>query len=114
MLHVLWIVPALPLVCFVVLALGGARLSSRVIAYVWTACAVVAAAVAIAISITFMVQPPAVHAVTQVLWTWFQVGGFAPRVALYLDPLSVVMMTVVAAVGFLILVYSVEFMRGEE
>ena len=34
--------------------------------------------------------------------------------ALYLDPLSVVMMTVVAAVGFLILVYSVEFMRGEE
>ena len=69
---------------------------------------------AIAISVSFLVSPPAGHAVTQVLWTWLQVGGFAPRVALYLDPLSVVMMTVVVGVGFLILIYSVEFMRGEE
>jgi len=114
MFHVLWIVPVLPLVCFIVLALGGGRLSPRVIALVGTASAGVVAAVAITLSIGFMVQPPAGHAVTQVLWTWFQVGGFAPQVALYLDPLSVVMMTIVAIVGFLIIVYSVEFMRGEE
>ena len=114
MLHALWIVPGLPLACFLVLAFGGGRLGARTVAYIGTAFAGVAAAVAIAISITFMVQPPAGHAFSQVLWTWFQVGGFAPQVALYLDPLSVVMMTVVAAVGFLILLYSVEHMRGEE
>ena len=114
MLHALWIVPALPLACFLVLALGGRRLGARAIAYVGTAFTGLAAALAIAISITFMARPPAGHAFSQVLWTWFQIGDFAPRVALFLDPLSVVMMTVVTAVGFLILVYSVEFMRGEE
>jgi NADH-quinone oxidoreductase subunit L len=114
MMHLLWMVPALPLFSFLVLALAGGRLSARTVSYVGTAFAGVAAAVAIAVSINFMVSPPAGHAATQVLWTWFQVGGFAPQVALYLDPLSVVMTTVVAGVGFLILVYSVEFMRGEE
>ena len=114
MMHLLWIIPALPLLSFLVLAFAGGRLSARTISYVGTASVGIAAAVAIAISVSSMVSPPAGHAVTQVLWTWLQVGGFAPRVALYLDPLSVVMMTVVVGVGFLILIYSVEFMRGEE
>ena len=51
---------------------------------------------------------------TQVLWTWVQIGDFAPRIALYLDPLSLVMTLVVTCVGFLILVYSARFMRGDE
>ncbi len=114
MLHVLWIVPALPLLSFVVLSLVGGRLSARTVSYVGTALAGMAAAVAVAVAVTFVVSPPAGHAVTQVLRTWFEVGGLAPRMALYLDPLSVVMMTVVACVGFLILVYSLDFMRGEE
>ena len=41
-------------------------------------------------------------------------ASFAPRIALYLDPLSLVMMLVVTCVGFLILLYSVQFMRGDE
>ena len=114
MLHLLWLVPGLPLLSFLALALGGGRMHDRTIAYVGVVPAGLAAAVAIAVSVDFMASPPAGHAFTQVLWTWFQVGGFAPRVALYLDPLSVVMMTVVAVVGFLILVYSLEFMKGEE
>ncbi len=114
MFHLLWIVPALPLLCFLVLAVAGGRLSARTVSYVGTGFAGVAGAVAVAIASSFIASPPAGHAATQVLWTWLQIGGFAPRVALYLDPLSVVMMTVVTGVGFLILVYSVEFMRGEE
>jgi NADH-quinone oxidoreductase subunit L len=114
MLHLLWVIPGLPLLSFLILALGGGRLSDRAIAYVGSAMAGLAAVIAIAVSISFMTSPPAGHAFTQVLWTWFRVGEFAPRLALYLDPLSVVMMTVVAVVGFLILVYSLEFMKGEE
>ena len=114
MLHLLWAIPGLPLLSFLVLALGSGRLSDRAVAYVGTVLTGLAAVVAIVVAVDFMASPTPGHAFTQVLWTWFQIGGFAPQVALYLDPLSVVMMTVVAVVGLLILVYSVEFMRGEE
>jgi len=41
-------------------------------------------------------------------------GGFAPRISLYLDALSVVMILVVTVVGFLIHLYSTQFMAEEE
>ncbi|MFV0278385.1 MAG: NADH-quinone oxidoreductase subunit L [Parahaliea sp.] len=44
------------------------------------------------------------------LWTWFSVGDFAPGITFYLDGLSVVMMCVITGVGFLIHLYSIEFM----
>ncbi len=47
------------------------------------------------------------------LWTWMAVGDFTPRVAFYVDGLTVVMMSVITGVGFLIHLYSVEFM-GED
>ena len=43
-----------------------------------------------------------------------QVNGFAPAIAFYFDALSLVMVLVVAFVGLLIHLYSVEFMREEE
>jgi NADH-quinone oxidoreductase subunit L len=45
-----------------------------------------------------------------VLWTWMAVGEFAPRIAFHIDGLTVVMMSVITGVGFLIHLYSVEFM----
>ena len=52
---------------------------------------------------------------TQTLWTWIDVGGFAPRIALLRStPLSLVMMLVVTVVGFLIHLYSAEFMADDE
>ena len=51
-------------------------------------------------------------AFTQMLWTWIDVGGFRPEIAFYLDALSLVMMLVVTFVGFLIHLYSAEFMAG--
>ncbi len=114
MLSVIWLIPLLPLLSFVLLALGGGRMGRRAIALAGTVPAAGAAVVALGVAITFLVAPPAGHAYSQVLWTWAKVGGFAPRVALYLDPLSLVMMLVVTFVGLLILVYSTEFMRGDE
>src|SRR5208337_1448896 len=50
----------------------------------------------------------------QVLWTWINVGGFQPQIGLYLDALSLVMVLVVTFVGFLIHIYSAEFMIADE
>jgi NADH-quinone oxidoreductase subunit L len=48
------------------------------------------------------------------LWTWIAVDNFTPRIAFYSDGLTVVMMSVITGVGFLIHLYSIEFMWEDE
>ena len=48
------------------------------------------------------------------LWTWMSVANFSPGFAFYVDGLTVVMMSVITGVGFLIHLYSVEFMWEDE
>ena len=65
---------------------------------------------AILVAAGFLSSPPPANAYTQVLWTWIDVAGFRPQIAFYLDALSLVMVLVVTFVGFLIHLYSTEFM----
>lgn len=114
MLPALFLVPLLPLAGFAVLALAGGWMSQRLIGTVGVTAGGLSALAAVALAAWFLAVPPVGGAYSQVLWTWIDAGGFTPRIALYLDPLSLVMMLVVCFVGFLILVYSLSFMRGEE
>jgi len=113
-LHLLFLVPLLPFAGFVVLALGGRRLSHAGIAAVGAGSVGLAALVALAVSIDFMAGPPAGHAFDQVLWTWFSVAGLKVQVALYLDPLAICFILIVTCVGFLIHLYSVEHMAHDD
>src|SRR6266571_4522905 len=114
MLDLVWLIPALPLVGFLVLALFGPRLSRRAVALVGAGVILASAAVSWLVAGSFIDSPPPGASYTQDLWTWMDVAGFRPRMALYLDPLSLVMMLVVTSVGFLIHWYSTEFMAGDE
>ncbi len=114
MLRLIWLVPALPLAGFVVLAASGGRLDRRSIAWIGAGSVGLAALAAIAVAAAFVAAPPPAGAYTQVLWHWIEAGDFSARASLYLDPLAIVMMLVVAGVGFVIHLYSVEFMRGDE
>ncbi len=114
MLTLVWLVPILPLVSFVVLALLGPRLTRRAIALIGVGSIGASASLALAIGLSFLSAPPPHQAYSQTLWTWLQVGNFAPSITFYLDPVSVVMMIVVTFVGFLIHLYSTEYMRSEE
>ncbi len=114
MLQWLWLIPALPYAGFLVLALVGGRLSHRLAALVGVGSVGLSACAALLVTIGFLGSSLSGSAFSQTLWTWMDVGGFAPRVGLYLDPLSVVMMLVITFVGFLIHLYSSEFMIDEE
>ncbi|MEX1259116.1 MAG: NADH-quinone oxidoreductase subunit L [Gemmatimonadota bacterium] len=46
-------------------------------------------------------------------WTWMATGSFTVEVALQLDALSMIMMSVITGVGFLIHVFSVGYMRED-
>jgi NADH-quinone oxidoreductase subunit L len=109
-IRLLWLIPALPFASALILVLIGSRLSKRVAAAVGAGSIGFSAVITILVAASFITSPPPANSYTQILWTWISVDGFRPQIALYLDPLSLVMLLVVTFVGFLIHVYSAEFM----
>ena len=114
MITLLWLIPALPLASALVLVLFGSRLSRRAAAVVGVGSIGLSALVTILVAVSFLSAPPAGNSYTQLLWTWISVAGFEPQIGLHLDALSLVMVLVVTFVGFLIHVYSAEFMTEDE
>ncbi len=114
MLQLLWLIPVLPLAGFLALVLIGPRLSRAGIAIIGVGSVGVSAIVATLVGLSFIGSPPPNFAYTQALWIWLDVAGFTPQIAFYLDALSLVMILVVTWVGFLIHLYSTEFMMDEE
>ena len=114
MINWLWLIPALPFASATLLILFGSSLPRRIAAAVGIGSIGLSALVTALVAASFVTAPPPGHAYTQVLWTWISVGAFRPQIGLYLDALSLVMVLVVTFVGFLIHIYSAEFMREDE
>jgi len=114
MLELLWLIPCLPFAGFLVLALAGKRLEGRAVALVGVGSVALSAILSVMVAVDFMSAPPPGHFYTQTLWQWLDVAGFSPGITFYLDALSLVMMLVVTVVGFLIHLYSSEFMEEDE
>src|SRR5215471_2308094 len=114
MLHLLWLVVAIPFASAAVLALFGSALPRRVVAILGAGSIGLIATLAMLIAASFITNPPSNHAFNQYLWTWMESGGFRPAVAFYLDSVSLIMILVVTFVGFLIHLYSVEYMHDDQ
>ena len=114
MISWLWLIPALPFASALLLILFGSRLSRRAVAAVGVGSIGISALITTLVAVSFLSTPPPGNSYTQVLWTWISVAGFQPQIALYLDALSLVMTLVVTFVGFLIHIYSAEFMIEDE
>lgn len=106
----LWLVPTLPLLSFLILSIGGRFLSKVTTALVGVGAVGLSALLSLSIGYSFWNNP---QPIDQTLWTWISVAGFSTSIGLYLDRLSLVMMLVVTVVGFLILLYSAEFMAKD-
>jgi len=109
-ISLLWLIPALPFAGALLLIVFGSRLSRRAAAAVGVGSIGAAALITALVAVSFVSSPPAGNSFTQVLWTWMSVGNFQPQIGLYLDSLSLLMISVVTFVGFLIHIYSAEFM----
>ena len=114
MLKWLWLIPALPFAGYLVLALAGARLSRTTVASIGVGSVGLSTLIAFGVGFSFINSRPANHAYSQTLWTWISVGNFTPKIAFYLDALSLVMTVVVTFVSFLIHLYSSAFTFDEE
>jgi NADH-quinone oxidoreductase subunit L len=110
--ELLWLVPILPLFGALVLALAGGLLPRRAAAAIGAGSVGGAWAISLIVLAGYFANGE--HVFRQTLWHWFSVNGLRLPMGLYLDQLSLVMMSVVAFVGFLIHLYSTEFMARED
>jgi len=109
----LWLIPALPLLGFAVLALFGGTVSRRALAAIAMGAVGGSAALTFILVLGFIASPPSGGALTQTLGQWLTAGGLSIAFGLRLDPLSLVMIGVITGVGFLIHCYSATFMADE-
>lgn len=101
-----------PLIGFILLAAGRNKLPENVAAIIGAGSVGFSALFALISGMAFINSGETVF--VQNLWTWFNVGGFAPGITLSLDGLSLLMMGMITGVGFLIHIFATWYMRGEE
>src|SRR5574338_1189035 len=114
MLNLLWLIPSLPLLGFLLLALFGGRMNRTGIAILGVGSVGISALITILIGIDFISSPPVGYSFNQTLWTWMNVAGFKPSIAFHLDSLSLIFTFTISFIGFLIQLYSAEFMIDDE
>ena len=111
-MDLLWLIPLLPFLGFLVLFVTEGRLGKVAVALIGAGSVGLAALVAGIVTMDFIDSGGEPFA--QRLWTWVDAGGFTPAFRLYLDGLSVVMVGVITGVGFLIHLYATGYMAEEE
>lgn len=99
-----------PLLGYLLLAFSRGRLAETAAAVVGVGSVGLAALTSAWVGSAFLRDP---QPVTQLVWHWFSVNGFAVDVGLRLDGLSFTLLGVVTGVGFLIHLFAAWYMRGE-
>lgn len=112
MIKLLWLIPTLPFLSALILILVGSRLSWRVAARIGAGSIGVAALLTILVGYEFITSGKETY--LNVAWNWFQAGDLSVTFSFYLDSLSMVFIFVITFVGFLIHIYSIEFMQEDE
>lgn len=108
----LWLIPLLPFAGSLVLILGSGRLPRRLIPVIGSGAVGISALIALGIGFNFIGGKTQV--IDQVMWTWMSVGTFSPNIGFHVDALTITFVFVITFVGFLIHVYSAEFMADDD
>jgi len=114
MKDIFWLIPFVPALSTLILAVFGRKLSKKYVS--WQACLSVFASFLIALIsfINLLKTPSESYPIVKTLFTWISAGSFNANLSFQFDPLSAVMALVVTGVGFLIHVYSVGYMAHDK
>ncbi len=111
MMNFVWIIPLLPLLGFLILGLNLNRISMRFSG--WIASGTVFISFLLSLLIFFNLKG-GIAPETMTLSEWIKTGNLILPIEFFIDPLSSVMMLIITGVGFLIHVYSIGYMHGDE
>lgn len=108
------IIPAIPLLSFLILALFGKKLTRKAAGFIGAGSIGIVALLTLIAAIAFLKSLPEVKSYSVVVWNWINAGNLKANISFSFDALSLVFCFVITFVGFLIHVYSIEFMAKEE
>lgn len=112
-MSLLFLTILLPLLGYLLLAFSAGRWTENTSALIGVGSVGLSALLTAYIGYDFLVLHPRT-AYIQPLWTWMAVGDLQVNLSLYLDGLSLTMLSVVTGVGFFIHLFASWYMRGEE
>lgn len=112
--NTLWLIPFLPLLGYLILALFGKKLPRTLVPVIGSGVVGISALIVLITGISFISGSAPGAVIEQHLWTWFSIGGFHPEITLHLDALSLIFIFVITFVGFFIHLFSAEYMKDDE
>jgi NADH-quinone oxidoreductase subunit L len=111
MMNLVWLIPLLPFIGFLFIGLNYKRLPVSISG--WLASGLVL--ISFIISLIFFISLlNGASSQTIILCDWIKAGGLDFPIEFLIDPLSLLMLLIVTGVGFLIHVYSIGYMHGDE
>ncbi len=113
MLDLAWLIPAFPLLGFVLLILFGRRLGEPAAGWLATLAAAGSFVFTVIAFIGLLGEGTEERFHIIKLFTWLDVGSFQADAGLLIDPLSITMCLFITGVGSLIHLYSVGYMHGD-
>ena len=107
------LIPSIPLLSFLILALFGHRLNRKMAGIIGAGSIGIIAILTLLIAIQFF-STSEVKSYSVKVWEWINVGSLKAEIAFSLDSLSLVFCFVITFVGFLIHLYSLGFMEKDD
>ncbi len=108
------LIPALPMISFLILVLFSGKLSRKVAGWIGAGSIGIAAVLTVIVSVDLISALPEIKSYQITLWQWMSVGNLSADISFRLDSLSLVFCFVITFVGFLIHSYSIGFMDKDE
>jgi len=112
MINLVWLVPLIPLLGFIINGLGRNTLSKNLIGFIGSS--VIFISFVISIGIFLALGNDAVKSHEIFLFDWISAGALKIPVSFLVDPLSSIMLLIITGIGFLIHVYSIGYMHDDE
>lgn len=112
MIKLVWLVPLLPLIGFLIVGLFGKNMSKGLVGTI--ASGVIFAAFCVSLGIFFELGRQTEKSVTIDLFSWISAGNLSVPFSFLIDPLSSLFLLIITGIGFLIHVYSTSYMHDDE
>jgi NADH-quinone oxidoreductase subunit L len=110
----LWLIPAFPLLGFVILIAFGRRMGEPLAGWFATAMAGGSFAATAAVFAVLLSRDAEARVLEQTLFTWVPAGELTVDVGFLADPLAAAMCLFITGIGSLIHLYSIGYMHGDE
>ncbi|MCH8272092.1 MAG: NADH-quinone oxidoreductase subunit L [Candidatus Marinimicrobia bacterium] len=113
-LNMIWLIPLFPLIGFLLNGLLGKRLGDKTVGIIGSGVMLLSFAVSGYLLLSYLGLHQIGAEFHSTLFNWISVADLQLSVSFQIDSLSLMMAVMITGVAFLIHVYSIEYMRGDE